>query len=139
MATAKAAFAVGADGYLTRQLSYTHMMLMLELVAFGEKVVPKEFVIDFMSHAPPAPQARPASEKAGKDLSDRERSILRCLVDGAANKVIGRNLGITEATVKVHVKSILRKLNLTNRTQAAIWVVNNTLPDGLPEKLSTDS
>ncbi|HLZ78626.1 MAG TPA: LuxR C-terminal-related transcriptional regulator, partial [Sphingomonas sp.] len=46
---------------------------------------------------------------------------------GDANKVIARKLGIAEATVKVHVKAILRKLHVLNRTQAAIWVVNQGL------------
>jgi DNA-binding NarL/FixJ family response regulator len=55
------------------------------------------------------------------NLSKRETSILRRLVEGASNKIIARQLVITEATVKVHIKAILRKLRLHNRTQAAIW------------------
>lgn len=58
-------------------------------------------------------------------LSAREIEILSCLAHGHANKRIARELNITEATVKVHVKAILRKLHLTNRTQAAIWAVQN--------------
>jgi two-component system nitrate/nitrite response regulator NarL len=57
------------------------------------------------------------------NLSDREIEILKCLVAGEANKVISRRLLITEATVKVHIKAILRKLHAINRTQAAIWAV----------------
>ncbi len=56
-------------------------------------------------------------------LSMREIEILSCLAHGHANKRIARVLNIAEATVKVHVKAILRKLHLTNRTQAAIWAV----------------
>jgi two-component system nitrate/nitrite response regulator NarL len=59
-----------------------------------------------------------------KGLSRREILILRTLMDGASNKVIARKLVITEATVKVHMKAILRKLRLQNRTQAAIWARN---------------
>lgn len=55
------------------------------------------------------------------DLSERELEILRCLVDGDSNKRIANRLNITEATVKVHLKSILRKTHVMNRTQAAIW------------------
>ena len=51
--------------------------------------------------------------------------ILRMLMQGASNKVIARNMVITESTVKVHMKAILRKLRLQNRTQAAIWARNN--------------
>lgn len=56
-----------------------------------------------------------------RGLSSRELAILRTLMEGASNKVIARTLVITEATVKVHMKAILRKLRLQNRTQAAIW------------------
>jgi two-component system, NarL family, nitrate/nitrite response regulator NarL len=58
-------------------------------------------------------------------LSDREKQILRCLVRGQSNKVIARELGIAETTVKVHIKSVLRKLRAANRTQAAIWALNH--------------
>jgi two-component system nitrate/nitrite response regulator NarL len=65
------------------------------------------------------------SEQPGDDvvrsLSRRELVILRTLTEGASNKIIARKLVITESTVKVHMKAILRKLRLQNRTQAAIW------------------
>jgi two-component system nitrate/nitrite response regulator NarL len=58
-------------------------------------------------------------------LSGRETWILRCIADGDSNKHIARRIGIAEATVKVHVKAILRKIQLRNRTQAAIWAMKN--------------
>jgi two-component system nitrate/nitrite response regulator NarL len=58
-------------------------------------------------------------------LSEREAQILDGLVKGHANKVIARACDITEATVKVHMKSILRKIRVDNRTQAAIWAIAN--------------
>jgi len=58
-------------------------------------------------------------------LSEREITTLRYLLVGHANKVIARRLEISEATVKVYVKAILRKLRVSNRTQAAIWAFNN--------------
>jgi two-component system, NarL family, nitrate/nitrite response regulator NarL len=58
-------------------------------------------------------------------LSKREAQILDGLVKGHANKVIARTCAITEATVKVHMKSILRKIRVDNRTQAAIWAMEN--------------
>jgi two-component system, NarL family, nitrate/nitrite response regulator NarL len=69
-------------------------------------------------------QSPPASESTGDPrvaLSRREMVILRTLTEGASNKVIARKLVITESTVKVHMKAILRKLRLQNRTQAAMW------------------
>ena len=59
-------------------------------------------------------------------LSQRERQTLRCLVIGQPNKAIANELGVAETTVKVHVKSLLRKLKAANRTQAAIWAINNS-------------
>jgi two-component system nitrate/nitrite response regulator NarL len=58
-------------------------------------------------------------------LSEREAQMLNGLVKGHANKVIARTCDITEATVKVHMKSILRKIRVRNRTQAAIWAMEN--------------
>src|SRR5215469_1117997 len=61
----------------------------------------------------------------GPRLSARQRLILRCLINGDSNKMIARKIHITEATVKVHVKAILRKIRVSNRTQAAIWAMNH--------------
>jgi two-component system nitrate/nitrite response regulator NarL len=58
-------------------------------------------------------------------LSARQNLILRCLINGDSNKLIARKIHITEATVKVHVKAILRKIRVNNRTQAAIWAMNH--------------
>jgi two-component system nitrate/nitrite response regulator NarL len=81
---------------------------------------------------PRTPLTRVDSEVANENqtgdvpsLSRREMLILRMLMQGASNKVIARNLVITESTVKVHMKAILRKLRLQNRTQAAIWARNH--------------
>jgi two-component system, NarL family, nitrate/nitrite response regulator NarL len=57
----------------------------------------------------------------GCKLSTRETQILNCLRQGAPNKAIARRLDVAEATVKVHIKAILRKIGVANRTQAAIW------------------
>jgi two-component system nitrate/nitrite response regulator NarL len=57
-------------------------------------------------------------------LSTPQQSILRCLIQGDSNKSIARKLAISEATAKVHVKSILRKIRVHNRTQAAIWAIS---------------
>ena len=70
--------------------------------------------------APAGEQAMPGNEVV-RSLSRRELVILRTLTEGASNKIIARKLVITELTVKVHMKAILRKLRLQNRTQAAIW------------------
>ena len=58
-------------------------------------------------------------------LSARQQSILHCLIQGDSNKAIARKMAIAEATVKVHVKAILRRIRVHNRTQAAIWAMSN--------------
>jgi two-component system nitrate/nitrite response regulator NarL len=63
---------------------------------------------------------RSAAETANR-LSPREAQILRHLMQGASNKLIARELGLAEATIKVHLKAILRKAKVANRTQAAMW------------------
>jgi len=70
-------------------------------------------------------------------LSERELSILDGIVRGYQNKMIARACGITEATVKVHMKSILRKIRVGNRTQAAVWALENNLSicDGLESRI----
>ena len=65
-----------------------------------------------------------------EELSEREEQILHYLVDGHPNKVIARRCNITESTVKVHLKAILRKVHAANRTQAAIWAVNQMKKEG---------
>jgi two-component system nitrate/nitrite response regulator NarL len=60
-------------------------------------------------------------------LSKREIATLQCLLHGASNKLIARKIQISEATVKVHIKAILRKIRAANRTQAAIWAMTNLM------------
>jgi DNA-binding NarL/FixJ family response regulator len=64
-----------------------------------------------------------AARRPTPPFSPREASILQLLREGAPNKLIARQLSLTEATVKVHLKSILRKIRVNNRTQAAVWAM----------------
>jgi two-component system, NarL family, nitrate/nitrite response regulator NarL len=70
-------------------------------------------------------------------LSAREKCIMRCLAEGDSNKAIARKIAIAEATVKVHVKAILRKIRVQNRTQAAIWTINHNSFFGAIDKAVT--
>ncbi|WP_236961032.1 response regulator transcription factor [Methylobacterium durans] len=67
--------------------------------------------------------AQPQSE--ARPLSPAEIRVLKCLAEGSSNKVIAIRYCLSEATVKIHVKNILRKVNAGNRTQAAIWAREN--------------
>jgi two-component system nitrate/nitrite response regulator NarL len=64
-------------------------------------------------------------------LSNRERQVLACVARGEANKIIARSCSITEATVKAHLKAILRKISVRNRTQAALWAIDKGLASEL--------
>lgn len=111
---------------------------VLRLVATGQRVVPIHLFslclgkeedgsierLDAMNISSMDAHLGTASNR----LSSREIEILRCLLAGESNRLIARRLVIGEATVKVHVKAILRKIKVKNRTQAAIWAISNMSP-----------
>lgn len=116
-------FEQGAASYILKEISSERLIGTLRLVAVGEPVLPPQLI--------EALQVRPQPSNIGEKpidaacLSDREFQILRWLIVGHPNKIISQRMDISEATVKVHVKSVLRKLNVQNRTQAAIWAANH--------------
>jgi two-component system nitrate/nitrite response regulator NarL len=115
-------FAAGACGYLLETISRDALQESLKLVDAGEKVFPSELASQFPALAAKIDNSEPTnSASRGSNLSHREIEILRCLSSGQSNKVIAKNLEIAEATVKVHIKRILRKAHVVNRTQAALW------------------
>lgn len=118
------AFRSGAHGYIIKEISCSPLIASLRLVAMGEKVMPSDLADILPGHTLEfgGVDTERTLELAG--LTDREVEILQCLIMGCPNKVISRMLEISEATVKVHVKAVLRKLGVQNRTQAAIWAVN---------------
>jgi two-component system nitrate/nitrite response regulator NarL len=120
---------VPLSGILTDSLSADAFVRALRLIVTGERVFPRDLVLGKKPSVPP-PGTKPQS--GGVRLSPREREVLSHVVRGHSNKVIARLLGVTEATAKVHLKSVLRKINLNNRTQAAIWALAN-----IPELDST--
>lgn len=116
----------GADGYLLKDdLSCETLVQSLRLVMLGEKVLPTRLA-GMIRDIPMAEKGAPAAAN-GASLSRRETDVLRRLVLGHTNKMIARELGITDATVKVHLKSSLRKIDASNRTQAAIWALKHGL------------
>jgi len=90
-----------------------------------------------LAHVRDSESSHPVPPRGGPRLSEREAQILNGLVKGLANKVIANQLAITEATVKVHMKSILRKIQVANRTQAAIWALEHgyTTEEEITERL----
>jgi len=133
------AFRAGANGYFVNVMTCDVFIKSLELMMMGETVFPPEFLSFFLDSESEHPDKASdrvnettvsnAKDPALAQLSPREQTILRCLIDGDSNKSIGRKFNIAEATVKVHVKAILRKIQVHNRTQAAIWWINNGSPE----------
>ncbi len=121
------ALEAGADGYLLKDLSSESLIQSLKLVLMGEKVFPSRLAGMLATANVSFVREENHRLPAETGLSPRETQVLSCLVNGHSNKVIARDLGITDATVKVHLKAALRKIDAENRTQAAIWAINHGL------------
>jgi two-component system nitrate/nitrite response regulator NarL len=129
------AFQAGASSYLIKIMASAALIKSLELVMLGEAFLPLT-VLPFIPDQCIADDDRPAAPESVREKADdvdlpqlsiREECILRYLVEGSSNKAIARKINIAEATVKVHVKAILRKIRAQNRTQAAIWAIQRGL------------
>jgi two-component system nitrate/nitrite response regulator NarL len=116
----------GAKGYIVKEICCEPLVSTLQLVAMGEKVLPSQLA-DELQMRPVLSTTAGEGAAAVTNLSERELEILEWLIMGCPNKVISRHMEISEATVKVHVKAVLRKLSVKNRTQAAIWAANHGL------------
>ncbi|MBV9038596.1 MAG: response regulator transcription factor, partial [Acidobacteriaceae bacterium] len=101
------ALQAGARGYLLKDMSGDDLMDAIRTVHAGR------------SRIPPAVAQRLADRLGGPDLTGRELEVLKLIVSGKSNKEIGRDLFISEATVKTHINSLLSKLGVSDRTQAA--------------------
>ena len=109
---AEAALEMGAAGFLPKTLPAKSLVNAVRFMAMGEQYAP----IDFMTAAPDVQPVNPLAEK----LTARERDVLGGLCEGKSNKEIARDLGIQEPTVKLHMKTLYRKIGAHNRTQAAM-------------------
>lgn len=129
----------GVDAVLSQDISSEVLRRSLDLVMLGQTLFPPPsphpaWETPSSGQAAPIPFpviarcslafTKPMGEREVV-LSQRECQVLRWLVGGASNKVIAREMQITETTVKAHIKGLLRKIRATNRTQAAIWALEN--------------
>ena len=132
----------GACGFLCQNITAEQLVASLRLIAFGQAVVPRDCYSGqlalgsstadgemewprLIKKAGTNSSAETSEKDVAQRLSRRELLILRMLTEGASNKAIALKLVITESTVKVHMKAILRKFRLENRTQAAMWARNH--------------
>ncbi len=113
-------FGGSLDGCLLSDSSLEVLHQSLDLVMMGENVFPFSLLLTTFPSEGDVAEGAHASN--GPMFSDRERQVLSFLRDGRSNKFIARELQLSEATIKVHIKTLLRKIGCTNRTQAAIWV-----------------
>ena len=116
----------GAQGYLLKDMDPKDLVAALQKIKDGETVVAPQLA-DTLARAL---QKKPAVSNPITPLSEltpREREIICHLAEGQSNKAIARDLGISDGTVKLHVKAILRKLNVRSRVEAAVIAVEQGL------------
>ncbi len=111
-AVAEEALALGAAGFVPKTLSAKSLVNAVRFMAMGEQYAP----IDFMTQEEEEAAPNPLAEK----LSRRELQVLEGLSQGKSNKEIARDLDLQEPTIKLHVKTLYRKIGAGNRTQAAL-------------------
>ena len=109
----------GADGYLLKDMEPEKLIQQVREALQGELVI-SPTLTRVLAQALREPQGAPQVE-----LTERERQVLKMIAGGNSNKMIGRKLGITEGTVKVHVKNLLHKLGLRSRVEAAVWAMEH--------------
>ena len=117
----------GAQGYLLKDMDPDALVHALHEIVAGKTVVTPDLttvLAKVVQHGCSDSQARQA---LFDDLTPRELEILRHLAEGESNKIIARHLGISDGTVKLHVKAILRKLGLSSRVEAAVLAVQRGL------------
>lgn len=113
-----AALRAGADGYLLKDMEPEELMQQLVEAARGKVTISARLTQLLVTSLRDKDKPTPLAE-AG--LTEQEGRILEQLAAGKSNKLIARELGIAEGTVKVHVKHVLKKLNLRSRVEAAVW------------------
>lgn len=116
--------ASGAHGHISKSASFNAVFRAVQLIQQGQAVYPAA-AVQSIGHGTSGSVGDGTGNVGGADLSPREMQILACILSGHSNKAIARRLTITESTVKMHFKNAMRKINAGNRTQAAIWAMEN--------------
>ncbi|MEJ1383374.1 MAG: two-component system response regulator NarL [Candidatus Sedimenticola sp. (ex Thyasira tokunagai)] len=114
----------GADGYLLKDMEPEDILACLKKAAEGTIVI-NERLTQLLAHS--LREGKLTERNVGyADLTEREREILDLIASGMSNKLIAQTLHITEGTVKVHVKHLLKKLGLHSRVEAAVWALKQS-------------
>ncbi|MGI9310385.1 MAG: response regulator [bacterium] len=120
----------GARGYLLKDMEPDELVAALRDIAGGKTVVAPDLAPALADLARRGAGSEVGAATPFDQLTRREMEVLRCLSEGQSNKVIARNLDIADGTVKLHVKAILRKLNLHSRIEAAVMAVEKGVGRG---------
>jgi DNA-binding NarL/FixJ family response regulator len=120
----KDAILAGASGYLLKDASIVEIASGIRAAAAGESVISPRIATKLLDHVR-ATSMEGSDEESGSQLSNREIEILRLMAEGKENKEIAQDLYISPQTVKNHISNILRKLQIENRIQAAVYAVRN--------------
>lgn len=115
------ALRAGADGYLLKDMEPERLVQCLHAARDGELVVSPSLVSALVRALKPEPANVDSST-----LNNKERQLLKLLIEGHSNRVIGERLGITESQVKQQVKAFVQKLGVRSRVEAVVWGLENS-------------
>jgi two-component system, NarL family, nitrate/nitrite response regulator NarL len=119
-----AALRAGASGYLLKNIDTDALVRAIRRAADGQTVVAEAMTAKLVAQLQGGPQGAPNASDLDK-LTPRERDVIAGLARGESNKLIARNLDLSESTVKIHVQNVLKKLKLNSRVQAAVFAVEH--------------
>lgn len=122
----------GAQGYLIKDMEPDDLVVALRDIVAGKTVVAPDLA-PVLAKVVQGESVAARDPSPFSDLTPRESEILGLLAEGQSNKAIARNLGISDGTVKLHVKAILRKLGVHSRVEAAVIAVEQGLRHGRAE------
>ena len=114
----------GADGYLLKDLEPEVLKSKLQSVMNGQVVIDQNLSEMLATSIRQEKNSSPENQEDAS-LTAREKEILQLIANGNNNKLIARELNISDGTVKVHVKNLLRKLKVHSRLEAAVWALSN--------------
>ena len=123
-AEVRAVIQAGARGFIPKTATGTHLLHALQLLLAGGPSVPADFLF-----AQNQPESKPVEETASwiAALTSREREVLRGVMRGLSNKQFGRELDLAEVTVKLHLRTIFRKIGARTRSEAAVLATKASL------------
>lgn len=112
----------GADGYLLKDAPSDQVVEAIRTVARGESVIHPSMTRKLLTY-----HQQKQTETKDSSLTEREKEVLLCLVEGLSNKEIAERLFVSDKTIKIHVSKIFKKLNVKSRSQVVIYAVQNQL------------